>query len=65
MKLYECPRHSYIKIDYDSTGTIYFFENLDGMYSFCRDQYGNIVYLAAYINIVVVDKPENWGELNE
>jgi len=65
MKLYECPRHSYIKIDYDSTGTIYFFENLDGMYSFCRDQYGNIVYLAAYINIIVVDKPENWDEKDE
>jgi len=65
VRLYNCPRQSYIKIDSDSTGTVYFFDHLDGMYSFCRDQYGNIVHLAAYIDVIVVDKPENWGEKDE
>lgn len=62
MKLYDCPRHSYIKIDYDSTGTVYFFDHLDGMYSYCIDNYGKIIHLVAYSNVKVVDKPENWGE---
>ena len=65
MKLYECPRKSYIKIDHDSSQTIYLFDHLDGMYSYCIDKYGNIIHLAAYIDVTVVDKPKNWGELNE
>jgi len=65
VRLYNCPRQSYIKIDHDSTRTIYFFDHLDGMYSYCTDKYGNIVHLAAYIDVIVVDKPENWGEKDE
>jgi hypothetical protein len=62
MKLYECPRESYIKVDHDSTGTVYFFDHLDGMYSYCTDKYGNILHLAAYLDVIKVDKPENWDE---
>jgi len=65
LKLYKCPRQSYIKIDHDSTRTIYFFDYLDDMFAYCTDKYGNIIYLADYINVIVVDKPENWDEKDD
>jgi hypothetical protein len=37
------------------TGEVVFFDHIDGMYSFCRDKDGEIVHLAAWTEVEVVD----------
>ena len=55
MKLYEVPRKSWVILE--ETGEQYFFDHIDGMYSFCKDMSGNVVHLAAWTEVRVLDKP--------
>lgn len=69
MKLYNLPRHSYFTICPDeevrvppdappmTAGPVYYFDHIDGMYSFCRDPKGNIVHLAAWTEVEPVPAP--------
>jgi hypothetical protein len=57
MKLYEVPRKSYIMLE----GNQYWFDHIDGMYSFCHDMKGNIVHLAAWTEVEVVEECEGGG----
>ena len=41
MKLYEVPPKTWIKI----AGEKIFFDHLDGMYSYCLDEGGNVVHI--------------------
>lgn len=43
MKLYEVPAITWIKV----AGERIFFDHLDGMYSYCLDEGGNHVHVAA------------------
>ena len=64
MKLYEVPRNTKIRIvddekappahrDFDK-GEVLLFDHIDGMYSFCYDQAGKVVHLAAWAEVEVV-----------
>lgn len=52
MKLYEVPRNSYIKL---GNGEVYFFDHIDGMYSYCKDKEGNVLHFAAWSEVEIVD----------
>lgn len=70
MKLYEAPSHSKVRLLEDAKapvgarsitcGEIIDFQHLDGMYSFCYDADGNIVHIAAYADVEVVDDDAWW-----
>ena len=47
MKLYEVPPRTWIKID----GEKIFFDHLDGMYSYCLDEGGNVVHINASADV--------------
>ncbi len=55
MKLYEVPRNTDIEL---LDGTQLRFERLDGAYSVCRDESGEVIHLAAWteVDIVGADK---------
>lgn len=66
MKLYDVPRNSKIKVvDYEqvvppaSKAIIHnetlLFKNIDGMYSYCIDKDGDIVHLAAWTEVEIVE----------
>ena len=53
MKLYEVPRRTHVRIP--GTDETYFFERIDGMYSLCRNQTGQVVHLIATLEVEIVD----------
>jgi len=55
MKLYEVPRKSYIRLDDDT----FFFDHVDGMYSYCLDMKGNVVHLAAWAEVEHLNEEPN------
>lgn len=54
MKLYELPNKSYFKLE--NTDEVYFFDHLDGMYSYCLDKDNNIIHFACWTPIEEVKK---------
>lgn len=65
MKLYNVPRGSKIRVVAKDvvipvgskpakTGEVLDFEQLDGMYSYCHDKDGNVVHLAAWTEVEIV-----------
>lgn len=53
IKLYEVPRNSRIVI---GDGKELNFSHVDGMYSYCTDDEGNVVHLAAWTEVQVKEK---------
>jgi hypothetical protein len=49
MKLYEVPRETHIIC----AGVELFFDHIDGMYSFCLDEKGNVVHLSASADVEI------------
>lgn len=47
MKLYDVPPRTFIRFE----GVRYFFEHVDGMYSYCLDESGNVVHLIAWAEV--------------
>ena len=61
MKLYELTKGDKFKIKYDDASVpeytkdyVFEFSHVDGAYSVCFDQDGNIQHLAAYAPVIVV-----------
>lgn len=64
MKLYEAPRYSFVRvIDPEGVppgapkilqGQIVKFIDIDGMYSYCKDECGNTVHLKAWQEVDIV-----------
>ena len=53
MKLYELPRKTYFTIEDDPNQHVYFFDHIDGMYSYCL--YGDeVVHIAAWTDVQIV-----------
>jgi hypothetical protein len=52
MKLYDVPRNSRIAIE---DGSEFNFHHIDGMYSFCTDDSGNVVHLAAWTEVTICE----------
>lgn len=66
MKLYEVPNNSKIRItDKDikipvcapqlKKGDILWFGHIDGMYSYCKDKDGNLVHIAGWTEVEIVE----------
>jgi hypothetical protein len=51
MKLYEVPKNTYIKIV--GIDEYYYFDHVDGMYSYCTDIDGNIIHLSASTEVTI------------
>ena len=59
MKLYECPKKTWVKVKEEPTtppaspkpDDIVFFDHIDGMYSYCKNKDGEVVHLAAWTEV--------------
>ena len=52
MKLYEAPRNTWLWVPVLERKI--FFHRVDGMYSYCTDEQGNVIHLAADVEVDVV-----------
>lgn len=56
MNLYEVPRNTKIKFkDNEGNETALLFHHVDGMYSYCTDDDGHVVHLAAWTDVEVAE----------
>jgi hypothetical protein len=66
MKLYNVPRNSLIRVigkevitpptnKVTSGADVFRFSHIDGMYSYCVDEHGDVVHLAAWTEVEVLD----------
>lgn len=58
MKLYEVPRDTRICVIGDQCFEL-LFHHIDGMYSYCTDNQGNVVHLAACTEVEIVEGNDN------
>lgn len=59
MNLYEVPAGSKVKIIDPALldiSEVYKFSHIDGMYSYCTDSEGNVVHLAAWTDVEIVNE---------
>lgn len=69
MKLYDVPRRTWVRPVQKVysppaakgvvEGDDIFFDHIDGMYSFCKDKEGNLVHMAAWTEVNIIDDPTN------
>lgn len=52
--LYSVKPKSYIQMP--NTGVVFYFDHLDGMYSYCLDMFGDVVHLVAWIDVIPLVK---------
>jgi hypothetical protein len=55
LKLYELPRNTKFKIVGDTSNTILRLERIDGMFSVCWDEHGEIVHIAASAEVEIYE----------
>jgi len=53
--LYDVPRKTWVKCQ----DQIFFFDHIDGMYSYCEDQNGNVIHPAAFTEVEIIDASED------
>lgn len=53
MKLFDVPRNTAIKIKQDELELKLMFHHLDGMYSYCTNDKGTVIYLAAWTEVEI------------
>lgn len=58
--LYKVKPRSYIQIPGEAG--VYFFDHIDGMYSYCLNAYGMVVHLSATLPVQVLDRKEHRKE---
>ncbi len=46
MKLYDIPKGSKIKVEVSDGSKFIIFDHLDGLYSYCKTEKGDVVHLA-------------------
>ena len=51
MKLYKAKPNTWIKVG----GQKLLFHHIDGMYSYCTDEAGNVVHLAAFSDVEIIE----------
>lgn len=57
MKLYEVPRNTKIRVlEEGFEHQVLTFKHIDGMYSFCFNDKGQVVHLAAWTDVEIVRK---------
>jgi hypothetical protein len=67
MKLYELPNKTWFMMMEDAKvppaslagrrKVTYFFDHVDGMYSYCLDQQNNVYHFAAFTEVIPVNPP--------
>ena len=55
MKLYDLPRDTFFTIQEDDSNTVYFLENLDGMFSYCKNEAGNVSHFSASLEVDIYE----------
>ena len=55
MKLFEVPRDTRVVL---SDGMEVNFHHIDGMYSYCTDDKGEVIHLAAWTDVEIKDKKD-------
>jgi hypothetical protein len=55
MKLYQVPPRTWIKID----GEKIYFDHIDGAYSYCQDEGGNVVHISASAEVEILKEKQN------
>jgi hypothetical protein len=55
LKLYDLPRNTYFTLVGDDSKEIFFFERIDGMYSFCRASSNQAVHFSATAEVELLD----------
>ena len=55
MKLYNVPRDTFFTIQEDDSKTVYFLENVDGMFSYCKNEAGNVIHFSASLEVGICD----------
>ena len=58
MKLYNLPRDTFFTIVGDESNTVYFLENLenlDGMFSYCKNEAGNVIHFSASLEVDIYE----------
>lgn len=56
MKLYDVPNNTKVRLNDDEGNYLdLLFHHLDGMYSYCTDDNGNVVHLAAWTEVEIVN----------
>mgnify|MGYP003526354614 FL=1 len=68
MKLYNLPTKTWVRLQEDQQGPPgspnfllgeeFFFDHIDGMYSYCKDRNNNRVHLPAWSEVTPLDKKE-------
>ena len=53
MKLYDVPRNTRIVIKDEESPLRLNFHHIDGMYSYCTDDEGNVVHVAAWTEVEI------------
>ena len=54
--LYQCKPRTYIQ--HPATGYVYFFDHLDGAYSYCTNMFNEVVHLVAHSLVVPLTRKE-------
>ena len=52
--LYSVKPKSYIQMP--NTEAVYYFDHIDGMYSYCLDMFGDVVHLVAWMDVIPLVK---------
>lgn len=52
MKLYDIPEGSKIKLECSDGSEYVIFNHIDGMYSFCTTEKGNVVHLSRFTELI-------------
>lgn len=55
MKLYEAPRNTRLWVPVLEREVV--FHKIDGMYSYCTDDQGHVIHLAADVEVSLVEQP--------
>lgn len=56
MKLYDVPRNTRVRVLEGEERIEVLFDHIDGMYSYCKDKDGNIIHLAAWTEVEIVNE---------
>jgi len=52
MKLYELPRHTYFTVEHDPSNEVFYFDHLDGMYSYCLTENKEVVHFPVWTPVL-------------
>ena len=55
MKLLDLAEDTFFTIVEDESNTVYFLENLDGMFSYCKNEVGNVIHFSASLEVDIYE----------